>query len=451
MRVAVVAEWYPSPADPVLGIWAHRQAQAAQAAGADVRVIAMRRPLPPLAAGRALLSLPPRVALLAEWSAGLRSSLQPLELDGIAIEPVAWVAPPRPWSYGVWGRWMAPPLASHLDALYERWPFDVLHAHCITPAGYAAARWVEDRDWTRHAGPTVHPLTDEAAARPDTTTTPRRPALVVSAHGPDMIHVYRSSRWARRDAERALRAADAVAANSAWAANRCEQIARGALPARVLHLGADLPPERDLAARRPVATVITIAHLVERKRHERVLRALAQLPEGLEWEYVVIGDGPCRPALEALARELGVAARVDFRGQLDNEEALAELPACDVFAMPGVEEPFGVAFVEAMAAGLPAIGTAGEGGPQDIATAGPGIELVGRDDESALTVLLATLLGDRAEAARRGAAARDTVARAFTWERCGQATVDLYREVAEQVGATSAKFESTTGVASESS
>ena len=43
MRVAVVAEWYPSPGDPVLGIWAHRQAVAARDAGADVRVLALRR------------------------------------------------------------------------------------------------------------------------------------------------------------------------------------------------------------------------------------------------------------------------------------------------------------------------------------------------------------------------------------------------------------------------
>jgi len=425
MRVAVVAEWYPSPADPVLGIWAHRQAQAAQAAGAEVRVLAMRRPLPPLSAARAALSLPPRLEPLAAWAGGVRSSLQPWTLDGVEIEPVAWAAPPRPLSYGVWGRWMAPPLARALDALHDRWPFDVLHAHCITPPGYAAARWLERR--RGEAG---------------------RPALVVSAHGPDMIHVYRRSRWARRDAVAALRSADLVAANSAWAANRCEQIARGPLPARVLHLGAELPPPRDPVARaasggRPAArhggasvappTVVTVAHLVERKRHALVLRALARLPRELPWAYEVIGEGPCRAPLEALAAELGIADRVRFRGQLDHDDALAALARCDVFAMPGVEEPFGVAFVEAMAAGLPAIGTAGEGGPEDIAASGPGLELVPRDPDAAVAALaglLATLLGDREETARRGAAARATVERSFTWERCGEATVALYDEAA---------------------
>lgn len=407
MRVAVVAEWYPSPADPVLGIWAHRQAQAAIAAGAEVRVLAMRRPLPPLSAARAALSLPPRLEPLGTWAGGVRSSLRPWTLDGVAIEPVAWAAPPRPLSYGVWGRWMALPLGRALDALHERWQFDLLHAHCITPPGYAAARWLERR-----------------------RGEPGRPALVVSAHGPDMIHVWRRSRWARRDAVAALRGADVVAANSAWAANRCEQISRGPLPARVLHLGAELQPPRDLTVER-APTVVTVAHLVERKRHALVLRALARLPRELAWAYEVIGDGPCRAPLEALAAELGIADRVRFRGQLDHDDALAALGRCDVFAMPGVEEPFGVAFVEAMAAGLPAIGTAGEGGPEDIAATGPGLELVPRDPEAAvaaLATLLGTLLADRAETARRGAAARATVERCFTWERCGEATVALYGE-----------------------
>ena len=52
MRVAVVAEFYPRAADPVLGVWAHRQAIAARDAGADVRVLVLHRPLPPLAALR---------------------------------------------------------------------------------------------------------------------------------------------------------------------------------------------------------------------------------------------------------------------------------------------------------------------------------------------------------------------------------------------------------------
>ena len=69
MRVAVVAEWYPSPGDPVLGIWAHRQAIAARDAGAEVRVLALRRPIPPLSVARQVFHLPPAIGALSGWIA----------------------------------------------------------------------------------------------------------------------------------------------------------------------------------------------------------------------------------------------------------------------------------------------------------------------------------------------------------------------------------------------
>jgi glycosyltransferase involved in cell wall biosynthesis len=97
--------------------------------------------------------------------------------------------------------------------------------------------------------------------------------------------------------------------------------------------------------------------------------------------------------------------------------------------MPSTDEAFGVAYVEAMAAGLPAIGCRGEPGPEEIAAAGGGITLVPPGDVEALAAQLGVLLGDAAERRRLGAAARDTVERHFTWERCGAATVAAYEDV----------------------
>src|SRR5437899_1972837 len=129
MRVVVVAEWYPSPADPVHGVWAHRQALAARAAGADVRVLAMRRPVPPISTLRA------GPGAVRRWADGVGAALRPEVRDGVPVEPVAFLSPPRPLSYGSWGHWMVLPLARALDRLRARWPFDVVHAHCILPAG----------------------------------------------------------------------------------------------------------------------------------------------------------------------------------------------------------------------------------------------------------------------------------------------------------------------------
>src|SRR3954447_26576836 len=108
MRVAVVAEYYPRAADPVLGVWAHRQALAARDAGADVRVLVLHRPVPARAALRA--------RDLAAVMAPLRQPLR-AELDGIEVRYVPFLAPPRPRSYASWGAWAAPPLRRALRRL----------------------------------------------------------------------------------------------------------------------------------------------------------------------------------------------------------------------------------------------------------------------------------------------------------------------------------------------
>ncbi len=206
-------------------------------------------------------------------------------------------------------------------------------------------------------------------------------------------------------------------------------IAGRSLPVRVVYLGADVPA----VAHAPNGAVrmVTVAHLVARKRHETVLRAIALMAPERRPEYLVIGDGPRRALLERLAAELGVADRVRFLGQLPNPDAVARAAGCDLFVLPGVEEPFGVAYVEAMAAGLPAIGSRGEGGPEDIAAAGEGMILVEPGDATGLAGVIERLIADRAELARLGAAARETVETNFTWERCGRETLAAYRAALE--------------------
>jgi glycosyltransferase involved in cell wall biosynthesis len=103
---------------------------------------------------------------------------------------------------------------------------------------------------------------------------------------------------------------------------------------------------------------------------------------------------------------------------------VAEARRCAVFAMPSVDEAFGVAYVEAMAAGLPAIGCRGEPGPEEIG----GLVLVAPGDVGALAERLAALLGDPALRARVGEQGRRVVAERFTWERCGRETVAAYAE-----------------------
>lgn len=385
MRVVVVAEYYPRAADPVLGVWTHRQALAARAAGAEVRVLVLHRPLPPLSALRA------RDARAI--AAPLRQPAT-TTLDGLPVRYVRYLSPPRPLGYGAWGSWAAPSLARALRGLRRSFAFDLVHAHYAVPAGEAVRR-----------------------ARPEVP-------VVISVHGGDVLSTVKRGAGARSAVESALGAARMVLANSAGVAERCRR--HGAREVRVVHLGTDVPPPARANEPRP-NTLVTVGHLVARKRHADVIHALAILRgRHPSLRYEIVGDGPEREPLRTLAGELGVGDRVRLRGQLAPAPAATEAQRAGVFVLPSVDEAFGVAYVEAMAGGVPAIGCRGEAGPEEIAAAGGGMVLVSPRDPRELAARIDALLCDPAAARELGAQARATVERAFTWERCGQETLAAY-------------------------
>ena len=158
-----------------------------------------------------------------------------------------------------------------------------------------------------------------------------------------------------------------------------------------------------------------------------VVEALALLPPEVRW--VVVGDGPERPFLIERAAKLGVADRIEWKGQLPPDDALRELSRCHVMAMPSEDEAFGVAYAEALACGVPAIGCEGEGGPEEIAALGEGMILVPPREPAALAQAVRDLLADETGRRRLGEAARRTAAEHLSWEACGRDTVAAYEDV----------------------
>ena len=128
MKVAVVSEFYPRRHDPVLGIWAHRQALAVRAAGAEVHVVVLHRLVPPLASVRG----GPRS--FAAATAALARQPRHDTIDGLPVSYVPFVSPMRSRSYASWGAWAAPPLGLALRRLRRRFAFDLVHAHNADPA-----------------------------------------------------------------------------------------------------------------------------------------------------------------------------------------------------------------------------------------------------------------------------------------------------------------------------
>lgn len=98
------------------------------------------------------------------------------------------------------------------------------------------------------------------------------------------------------------------------------------------------------------------------KRIDDILHMFALLRETLPVKLLLVGDGPERPGLEKMARDLGIAADVRFLGKLDAIEEI--LSIADVFVMPSEKESFGLAALEAMACEVPVISSDAGGIPE---------------------------------------------------------------------------------------
>lgn len=394
MNVLVVAEFYPSRHDPVLGIWAHRQALAARDAGAEVRVLVLHRLVPP----RASLAAGPAQAA-RELAIRVREPRKQIR-DGLTVTYLPYISPSRDRAYASWGAWAAPGLTLALQRVRRSFPFDLIHAHNAVPAGDAVRRI------------------------PHGLRSPRAP-LVVSVHGGDVLYTAARGPTGAAVVAHTLRSARLVLANSQGIAELSRT--HGAVETRVVHLGAEVPAAARSQRREGPPTLVTVGHLIARKRNADVLRALAVLgPRHPTLRYAIIGEGPERVSLEGLAVRLGVAERVEFLGQLAPGEAIERARRCTLFVMPSTEEAFGVAYIEAMAGGVPAIGCRGEPGPEEIAAAGDGLVLVPPGDIERLTQRIDELLSDPQRLREAGQRARATVAANFTWERCGRQTLSAY-------------------------
>lgn len=228
-------------------------------------------------------------------------------------------------------------------------------------------------------------------------------------------------RWrvARALFGRWLRGAAAVAVNSEF--TRRYFLELGFHLPRTVHVPPTVDPRRYQAppdARQRLRktlgleehfVVLSVGRLVPRKAHDLLLHAVARLVrEGEPVEAVLVGEGPQRARLEALARELGIADRVRFAGFVSDDVLRDYYAAADAFVLPSRRLPerdgvegFGIVFREAGAAGLPVIGAATGGIPEAVEHGKTGF-LVTPDDADALADALKRLARDPDQARRMG-------------------------------------------------
>jgi phosphatidylinositol alpha-1,6-mannosyltransferase len=287
----------------------------------------------------------------------------------------------------------------------------------LKPAGYPA-RWVRQRVGTPYG---------------------------ILFYGTDLLLLQRRIRRSavKRQTARALIGCAAVlVAISRWTRDLCLSVVeelgldRGRLDLRTVPLGTDPARFRPDIDPSPVRArygldrgrwLLSVARLTPHKGIDTGLRVLARLRERYpDLGYAVVGSGEQLPALQAMARSLGVADRVRFLTAVPDSDLPGLYNCAEIYCglsrvTREAAEGFGISLVEAAASGVPVVAGRSGGMPDAVHEGETGL-LVDPEQPDEVCGALQSLLDDRAFAGRLGAAGRRAVETYYNWDRV---TADL--------------------------
>jgi glycosyltransferase involved in cell wall biosynthesis len=179
---------------------------------------------------------------------------------------------------------------------------------------------------------------------------------------------------------------------------------------------------RNRAYRKGRLEVLFIGNIIRRKQLHVLVEALGHVTG--DCRLTVIGnpdiDADYVAAIDAMIGRMGLASRIVFRGCVTDAELASSLRESHLLVMPSAYEGFGIAYLEAMAFGLPAIGTL-SGGATEIISDGSNGFLVPAGDVLTLAGRIRLLAGNRKKLAEMGCNALATYRSRPTWDDCGSA------------------------------
>jgi len=285
-----------------------------------------------------------------------------------------------------------PRIARLLDEGYD---FDLIDAHYFYPDGVAAA------------------MLARYFNKP----------LVITARGSD-ITLLPQYALPRKMIKWAAKRADAVI--TVCHALRDEVVALGVAADKVISLrnGVDLQLFRPIE-RTPNAlfTLLTVGHLVPVKAQELIIAALPLLPDV---RLVVAGGGPNRGMLEALARELGVEARVQFLGAVPQAQLREHYGNADALVLASSREGWANVLLESMACGTPVVASRVYGTPEVVAAPEAGVLMAERTPQGVADAV------NRLRAAYPDRGATRRYAERFSWDDTTAGQIDLFQDILER-------------------
>lgn len=283
------------------------------------------------------------------------------------------------------------------------------------------------------AGAILHVHMPNPLAELSGLLTRRRAGLVATYHA-DIARQARFLTAYEPLVKRCLHACDQVVVASQRMASESPILARSGVDATVVPYGIDVAPwsarnngDADALREEHGPYVLAAGRLVYYKGFDRLIDAAAEIP----WRIVIVGDGPKRAALEEQIRRKGLGDKVHLAGFVPDSTLAAHLAAAKLFVLPSVNraEAFGIALLEAQAAGLPVVVTDTGSGTVEAFSPGETGILVPPDDRAALADAINRLIADVGERERMGEAGRRLVAERHSLEALAARMRPIYDAV----------------------
>jgi len=245
----------------------------------------------------------------------------------------------------------------------------------------------------------------------------------------------RNSPFDRFWQKRIVKKADAITAISGYLAEFAQKYNKKA-PVHIVPNGADLEGIKYKVSsikyeeKKGKKTIITVSRLVFKNGIDILIKAFSILNTKYlipNTDLLIIGDGPEREKLEKLALKSGVAGRVRFLGNLPNEKVPTHLATAVVFVRPSRSEGLGSAFLEAMAAGVPIIGTKVGGIPDFLEDGETGL-FSKVDDPIDLAEKIMMVLENESLSRKLSENGRKLVEERYDWDRIAVSMKEVYEK-----------------------
>lgn len=395
LRVLIISQMYPSLPNKNRGIFVHKQAKELIKQGCDVRVV---MPVP---------SVPYFIKIFSrKWENYFKIPLK-FNFEGVEIYCPRYVDFPRALFFSFSGERMYRGIKNVISDLYEKFKFDIIHAHTILPAGYAGMEIKKEY---------------------------KKP-LIITVHGADFQKTIFKNKRCQDAVKKVIKFSQKIIVVSnklkkigeerlGIKKNKIEVIANGISKEDIFKGKSNL-----LRKYKEKKVILSVSNLVKTKGLDFNLKAIKKLEKKYpNLIYLMIGEGKERKALKKLIKLLKLEDEVELLGQLPHKKVMEYISVCDIFSLPSWQEGFGIVYLEAMAQEKPVIACKGEGAEDFIQDKKTGI-LVRPKDVDSLAVAMDFLLSNPKKAKEIGKNAKRLILENYTLEKAAKKIINIYNHL----------------------